>query len=228
VTVDEIRAVVRLSTMVDSGEISDAQLLLYINECIHDVSMRDDWDWLQAVSTFSTAAGTRNYLISGLASGDEAQTIRFVMRNNEEDILHPISYEQALTRWGDDFDSGTPVYWYINRERIGLLPVPSAIETINVHYVRPPSELTAGADTPAWLSTFHALVVDYVESRVWEQQEDFAKAQMAKALYFDRIDMMRRAYMKRQNTGPWVLGAGRSTRTGRREPYRNDWAQADV
>lgn len=227
-TVDEIRAVIRLVTMVDSGEITDAQLLLWINECIYDVAMRNDWDWLEAETTFPTVATTQAYTITDFVSGDEMQSIEFVIRDGQQRPLIPISHRQAQALWGDNVNAGTPKYWSIYKEQVYLFPIPDAAETINVHYVKPPAELSAAADTPAWIGTFHNLVVPYVEAQVWKQQEDFAKAQMAMASYFDRLDMMMRAYAGRQNTGPWTLGAGRSTRTGVAEPFRNDWSDSDV
>jgi len=228
VTVDEIRAVIRLVTLVDSGEISDAQLLLWINEAIYDVAMRNDWDWLEAETTFPTVAGTQAYAITSMVSGDEMQSIEAIIRDGQSTPLIPISHKQALALWGDNVTSGTPKYYSIYKESVYLFPIPSAAETINVHYVKPPAELTAAADSPAWMRTFHNLVVPYVEANVWKQQEDYAKAQMAMASYFDRLDMMMRAYQGRQNTGPWTLGAGRSTRTGAAEPFRNDWSEADA
>ena len=227
-TVDEIRAVVRLATMVDSGEISDAQLLLWINESIYDVAMRDDWDWLEAETTFATVAATQAYAITSMTSGDEMQSIEFVIRDGQQRPLIPIAHSQAMALWGDNVTSGTPKYFSIYKESVYLFPIPDAVETINVHYIKPPSELSAAADTPAWIGTFHNLVVPYVIAQVWKQQEDYAKAQMSMAEYFDRLDMMKRAYQARQNTGPWTLGAGRSTRTGVAEPFRNDWSDADV
>jgi hypothetical protein len=227
-TVDEIRAMVRLSTMVDSGEISDAELLTFINEGIMDVSMRDNWEWLEAETTFTTVAATQAYTESDTVSGDEWQEVIFVTRSGDDEPLHPISMRQAHARWGDDVESGTPQFYYIYKESIYLAPIPDAAETIKVHYVPPPSELTAGSDTPAWLSTYHHVLVDYVESRVWAQQEDYSKSQISLARYFDRIDEMRRAYGKRTNTGPWVVGASRSVYTGRNEPFRNDWGVSDV
>ncbi len=227
-TVDEIIAVVRLTTMVDSGEISDAQLLLWINEGIYDISQREDWPWLEAESTFATVASTASYALSGIASGEEIQIIRSLIRDAQGTPLLPIDHEQALVFWADDVESGTPKYFSVYRERFFLYPIPNAVETINVHYTKAPTELSAGSDSPAWLSTFHNVLVPYVEAKVWQQQEDFAKAQFTFAVYYDRLDMLRRAYSRRLDHGPWAIGSGRNTRTGMREPYRNDWTNADV
>lgn len=227
-TVDEIRAVVRLKTMVDSGEITDAQLLLWINEGIWDVSMREDWPHLEANSTIATVASTASYAITGMVSGDEAQTLRYIIRSGNGEPLHPISWELAVARWGDDVQSGTPAYYAVSQEKIWLYPIPDSVETLKIYYVKPPVELSAATDTPAWMSTFHNVLVPFVESKVWEQQEEWTKAERAMNSYFDRIDLMRRAYQGRINYGPWTLGAGRSTRTGRNEPFRSDWSDADV
>lgn len=223
-TVDEIRAAVRLSTTVDSGEVSDAELLTYINEGIYDVSMRFDWPWLQANDTFATVASTRAYALSAL--NDAVSEILFVIRSGDDEPLHPISYAQAVASWGDDYPDGTPKWWFLHEENINLVPVPTAVETIKVFYVALPAELSAGSDSPVWIATFHSVLVDFVESQVWEQQEDFEKAQYAFAKYLDRIDQMKRVYRGRVNIGPWTLGAARSTVTGRNEPFRNDWTVA--
>ena len=225
-TVDEIRALVRQTTMVDSGDLSDAQLLLWINEAIMDVSMRYDWPWLQGNDTFATVASTRAYALSDLS--DELQEILYVIRTDDDQPLHPISMQAAYTRWGDDFPDGTPKWFFIHEEDFNLVPVPDAIETIKVYYVKPPTELTQATDEPAWITTFHSVVVPFVECKVWEQQEDFAKANYSYQKYLDRLDMMKRTYSSRLNFGPWVMGAGRGTRTGRNEPFRDSWSNADV
>ncbi len=228
-TVDEIRAMVRVSTMVDSGEISDAELLTFINEGIFDVSMRDNWPWLQATTTLATVAGTESYAYTDLTASEELQEVFFIQKQNStDDPLYPTSHKVARARWGDDDDQGEPTTWYIYQERVYFHPIPDAVYTYEVDYVSPPAELTAASDEPAWLTTFHHLLVDYVEGRVWQQQEDFVKAQVAFTRYFDRIDTMRRAYAKRVNVGPWAVGAGRSPITGQNEPFRSDWNRADV
>lgn len=227
-TVDEIRAMVRLTTMADSGEITDAELLTWINECIHDVSMRHNWPWLESQTNLTTVAGTAAYNENDWASGRAVQEILFVIRSGDDEPLHPISYELAVAAYGDDFPSGTPTKFFWWREYIYLVPTPDSAETIKLRYIREPTALTGADDEPPWLSTFHHLVVDFVEGRVWQQQEDFVKAQVAFQKYFDRLDLMKRVYQDRINYGPWAMGAGRSTVTGRSEPFRSDWGRADV
>lgn len=225
-TVDEIRDLVRLVTTVDSGEVTDAQLLDFINEGILDVAMRDEWPWLEGNASFSTVASTREYALSALTA--YPQEITFVIRSGDTEPLLPISYMQAVAQYGDDFPSGTPRYWFLREEKISLVPVPSAVETIKVFYTIAPTELTTGSDTPAWIATFHHLLVDWVESKVWKQQEDYEKSEIAFGRYLDRVDLMKRAYESRMNTGPWAVGSGRNVLTGRSEPFRNDWGVADV
>jgi hypothetical protein len=225
-TVDEIRALVRLTTTVDSGEVTDAKLLTWINEGINDLSMRFDWPWLQANDSFLTVATQRAYSLSDLNT--EVQELLFVIRSGDDNPLHPISYASAFARYGDDFPDGEPQFFYVHEEQINLVPVPTAVETIKVYYVQPPGELANATDEPPWLSTFHYVLVDFVESNVWEQQEDFDKAQYAMGRYLDRIDQMKRTYKSRINVGPWAIGSGRSPLTGRSDPFLNDWGQADV
>ena len=227
-TVDEMRAMVRLSTMVDSGEISDAQLLTWLNDGVHDVSMRHNWPWLESATTFPTVSGTEGYARSDLVAGEELQEVLYVTISGDSRPLHPISYSQSMSRWGDAPTTGTPQYWYIFKEEIVLRPIPNSIVTVKVTYVPPPAEMSDGSDSPVFLATFHGLLVDYLENKVWRQQEDFAKANTSLASYYDRVDQMKRAYGKRTNRGNWSMGAGRDTRSGRNEPFRNDWGDAQV
>ena len=210
--------------MVDSGEVSDAQLLLWINECVFDVSMRYDWPWLETNESFATVATTQAYALSDLTA--EVQEILFVIRTGKQWPLLHISRDEAFARWGDDFPDGDPTWYYVSEEKINLVPVPSSVETIKVFFVKPPTELTAGADTPAWVATFHLILSDYVEAKAWQQQEDFEKAQVAFQRYFDRLDEMRRMYQSRENNSPWAVGAARDTRSGQNTPFQSDWGLA--
>lgn len=221
-TVDELRALVRQTTMVDSGDISDAQLLLWINDGIDDVSQRYEWPWLETQDTFSTADGTQAYALSGL-TGD-IQEILWVIITGEGEPLYPISAQAAYVRWGDDFPDGDPQYFFVSQESINVVPTPTEVEVVKVYYVKAPAELTQATDEPEWQSTFHNVLLPYVEAKLWEQQEDFAKANVAYQRYESRIDLMKRAYSSRVNHGPWTIGAARSTRTGLNEPFRNAWS----
>jgi len=224
-TVDEIRALVRLTTMVDSGEVADAQLLTWINECIYDISMRGDWPWLETNDTFATVATQQAYTLASIST-NEMQEILFVIRSGKQFPIQHISQQEAFARWGDDFPDGDPTWYYVAEEKVNLIPVPSGVETIKVFFVKPPTELTQGSDTFAWIGTFHNLVSDFVEGKAWQQQEDFQKAQVAFNRYFDRLDEMRRMYATRENDAPWAVGAARDVRSGQNTPFQSDWGLA--
>lgn len=223
-TADEIIAMARLTTMVDSGEISDAQMLTFINAGIYDVCMRDNWEFLQANTTFTTVAAQAAYDSTDWVSGEELQEVLFLTITGKKRPLYPISYPQAMARWGDDAPDGEPDYWYLFQEELVLVPTPESAQVVKLTYVRPPAELTDGADEPPWLTTYHGILVDYVEMRIWMQQEDFQKAAAAAGRYNDRLDTMRRAYQSRVNVGPWAVGANRSPYSGVNDPYRDDWS----
>lgn len=214
--------------MVDTSEITNAQLLNWVNECIHDVAMRDDWPWLEGLSTFATVASTQNYDLDGIASSDYPSQVRFLILSGDDEPLLPISFEQAIARWGDDVTTGEPKYYYIYNEDFYLCPIPDAVYTVKVFYIKEPADLASGTDVPPWHASFHPVAVSYLEGKIWEQQEDFVKSKEAFDTYFDRVDLMKRTYRARTNYGPWAIGAGRSTFTGRSEPFRDNWGLSDV
>lgn len=223
-TVDEIIAAARLATMVDSGEVSDAQMLTLINAGLYDVCMRDNWEFLQSNTTFSTVAAQAAYDSTDWASGEELQEVLFLVITDKKRPLYPISYSQAMARWGDDAPDGEPDFFYMFQEELVLVPTPESVHVVKLYYVSAPSELTAGSDEPPWLTTYHGILVDYVEMRLWMQQEDFQKAAAAAGRYNDRLDTMRRAYAGRVNVAPWAIGSNRSPYSGVNDPYRDDWS----
>ena len=215
-TVDEIRTAVRLATLIDSGDVSDAALLTMINDSIYHVSQMVDAPWLEDEETLTTIASTQAYLLSGFTA--EVEQITKIREPSVHRSLVPISKQMAYEMWGDNVSSSTAKFYYIEQEKINLIPIPDAILVYKVNFIKAPAVLTTGSDTPAWLTSFHNIVVDYVVARIWEREEDFQKAAFTQQKFDQRLRAMMQTYESRAGNAPWAVGAGLEVR-GTNTPF---------
>ena len=216
-TVDEITTQVRLVTLIDTGDVSDGAILTLINDCIYHISQMVDAPWLEDEETLTTIASTQAYALTGFTA--EVEQITKIRQPSVKRTLIPISSVTAYDIWGDNVSSSTPKYYYIEQENINLVPIPDAVLVYKVQFIKAPAVLTAGADTPAWLTSFHNIVVDYVVARLWEREEDFQKAAFTQQKFDQRLRAMMQTYKSRAGNASWVVGAGSGVRGGGNTPF---------
>lgn len=73
-----------------------------------------------------------------------------------------------------DAETGTPYYYYIDREagKYGLYPIPSGVYTGNLTYRAIPTTMSLDADTPDIPELYHEAIVMGASYRVAEQLND--------------------------------------------------------
>jgi len=64
-----IIAAVRTGTMVPTSQVSDDELLVWVNEGYYRVAALHPWPWLEALANMSTAVGAPSYPLSGIGTG---------------------------------------------------------------------------------------------------------------------------------------------------------------
>jgi len=204
-TLSELRTYVRHMTLVELDDIQDSELTVWLNEGLRRLANRWPWPWLHETATITTVAAQRVY--SKPADFRKALGITEVGYDRR---LTRLSWEQAISKWGDDFPDANRASWYfIYEDQISLVPVPStAAKTYTLYYLKAPTALVNDGDSPEFDVEFHYVLASYAIARVWEHEED-----MEKSLYFDgrfdnEVGEMVALYIKEAEDYPRVYGAG--------------------
>ena len=206
-TLTQMRTAVRTATRVSSAKITDAELTTWINEGLYRVSSFErHWPWLEDDDTFVTVADQQAYAVSSLAA--DVERISVLYSDTKRTRLQEIDRGTALENWGGDMPTGQHAHsWFIWGSSIYLIPIPDTADVqYNALYYKSPTALSADGDDPEWDAQFHDILVHYCEMRVWMHEEEPQKAGIAKGLFFERLDDMRKWYRDRADDSPWAIG----------------------
>lgn len=222
-TIDEIIDRVRQKTMIDSSEITDNEMILWLNDAQDEVANRSNWDWLMGTEDITTVATQANYAMTA-----DWSSIGAIIEDNQRRPLVPVTVEAVRRQYGDDIPSGTRAkYYYIWINELYLLPTPSTSSVVyHVYAEGLPTLFTVTSDAPAFMQTFHKVLADYVEARVWEREEEFEKSQIADGRFEFGVRQMVLAYQSRQKLDPWAVGDNVPSGLRRNDPFFNDWGIA--
>lgn len=224
---DALRSYIRTQTLVESDDLSDAELLTFLNDGIYRVSVRMRWPWLETTGTITTVADQEGYTLPS-----DYRKLVAIVDNDEKRRLRRVTPDLALEEWGGDPDSDSEASWYyIYGGSIYLLPVPSANDTdrYTIYYVKAPTAMSNGTDTPEWDVEFHHVVADYAIAKVWEYEEDFQKAADAEAKFEAGIELMVDHYLNSEERHPTIYGGGIRPSFGRTNmPWLNDGSLAGL
>lgn len=205
-TLAQLKALIRTQTLVETDDVSDAELLTFLNNGINELTVRFRWPFLEKSSTISAANGTQAYSLPA----DYSRLVA-VVDNDNTTRLTRITPELAFEQWGGDPPTGTDATWFfIWGEKLNLIPVPTAADTdrYTLYYLKTPTLLAADGDSPEFASQFHHILALYAAARVWESEEDLAKMARLDEAFGQQIEVMARYYLKRDEDFPIVWGDG--------------------
>lgn len=175
---------------------SASDITNYANDWLEIVAAQSDAFW--QTTTLSTTASTRTYSLAT----DFVSMIRVFY--NDSFVLPQVSPSQLSTQTADITDTGTPQFYYLERNPteltsqvmvlMGLYPVPSA-SSITIRYVYRfmPAKVTAWASRfplPPGFSTEG--VVAYVCWQLKKSDREFAEAEAYKREYLEHLGMLKR------------------------------------
>ena len=208
--------------MVGTSELQDAAMLLWFNDAADEISNRFDNPWLVGIEEIITEADTANYTpIADVVS------IVAIVEDGVRGRLTPVTRSEVLQRYGDAVPTGAVAkFYYLWGGDIYFVPTPSTVTTYHINMVGLPVLFTATSDEPAMLASFHNVLADYVEARVWEREEEFEKAIQAQGRFELGVRNMRLAYQSQTNRQPWAIGDGRPGVFNSNTPFGEDWGIA--
>lgn len=214
----ELRTRIRRQTLIDSTELSDAEIDQDMEQGILDVASRARWPFLYATDTISLLAATAEYNLPA--------DFMFL-----EELTHDAEGHAPLERttqaavkaiYGDDVgDSDLPNLWYpTTDQKIIFVPTPSAAKTVNITYYKTPDLTLFDEDTeePPWHSSFHLILADVASAFIWEREEQEEKAGFYWGRYFNGIERMAQFYENRLPAEPLIVGGGTARRRYVRTP----------
>jgi len=155
--------------------------------------------WLSEIrgGTLATVAGQATYSTFSIAAADAVQTVTGLTAVSFQDVLK-IQYirdadydelrEVRYSDWERFFDTsgstGGPDYFTIYAGKIGLWPVPDAVETLTISAVVKPVVPTAVTDESVWFEQYQELIEaatatavcmkfikDFEQAAVWAAEE---------------------------------------------------------
>ncbi len=204
---DALLAAVRLQTLIESTNVSDAEVVLVLNQGVDEVSIADTWPFLEASETLSLVDSQQAYTLPAVWE----YMVAVVDDDNDRTI--PYIDPQSFFYWyGNDTgnESTTFNFYTIWEGSTYFTPTPEANDTnrISLYYYKSGTQLSAGSTKPDWHEAFHPMLVEYAKWKLWEREEYYAQAERAFIIYSRYMAAMSDWYSRRAKRLPAVYGDG--------------------
>lgn len=204
---DAILAQIRLQTLLETTNVSDADIVLLINSGVDEVSIAGWWPFLEASATMSAVDSTRTIALP--------TDFEYAMALADDDNDKTISYISPSSMWhitgNDTGNEGTQFnFWTIWENLLYLSPIPSANDTnrFTLYYYKSGTQLSAGTTNPDWHEAFHQILVEYVKWKLWDREEYFDQSERAFVTYSRYLSAMTDWYATRTKWSPAIVGDG--------------------
>jgi hypothetical protein len=220
-TATSLRQTVRDITDLDSEDLPDSLLNLYIRDGYYRIlDIEKRWTFLEKSFTFNTVAEQRAYPISAFTADPMSQIVSIVDNTGIGLRLDMVSHDEAENTYVGAYDtSGDPLFYSIWNGNIHLFPKPNNARTLTVRGYREPIDwVTNGGNVDA-SANLHFALVYYACSRVYQRLEDVAMADVYKRSFDEGVMLAVKSVMTPNSHANLVLSAGRTT--GR--PTFNGW-----
>lgn len=141
----------RLEATTDDQRLTDAEILLCINDGMASLSEERDWPWLEATTTISLVAGTTSYPLPS-----NATRLHLLSVGGHE--LDFVQYRDLLRYHNVQ---GAPVRYSVVGGNVIVSPEPVAAETLDVYYQRSENVLVSGSDTVLCPDRYASIATTY-------------------------------------------------------------------
>lgn len=154
-----------------SETLSDTRILRFINQSYLELASQYQFDQLGTSTSVTTTSGTTTYELSV----SNVLNITKVVDDTNDTMLYTMNEEQYHRFVQGSSVTGTPSYWFIdgvgsnNRYNISFYPTPAGTYTINVYYVKSPTELVTSpsATSPIIPEPWDDSIIYRAISRGW-------------------------------------------------------------
>lgn len=220
---DDIRSAVRDITDLDSTDLPDSILDLYIRDGYYrilDVEKR--WSWLEITFNLTTRTGVREYSLADLSDEPVAQISSIVDNTAVGNRLDMVGFDEAEHTYSGSYDvSGNPLFYAFWGGSVHLYPKPNNVRTLVCRGYREPYDWVTEDGQVDASASLHFPLVYYAVSRVYQQLEDAQMSAMYKQAFDEGVSLAARNINKPNSHYPLVLSG---SRTSGRPTYRT-WLQ---
>lgn len=223
-TAADIRQQVRTITDLDSDDLPDTLLNLYIRDGFYRIlDTEKRWSFLEYSFSFTTTPDVRAYSIAELADEPLSQVVSIVDNRGTGYRLDMIGFDMAEQTYIGSYDtSGDPLFYSVWNNQIHLYPKPNNRRVLECRGYREPFDWqTEGGDVDAPASLHFALVY-YACSRVYQQLEDAAMADMYKRSFDEGVALAVRNATTPTSHNALILSHGQT----KHRPTYNGWLQS--
>lgn len=156
----------------------------WLNDAYHEICEAEDWPWLQTDAT-------------GAAPLTIADCRKVLAVRQGATVLPLVEQRWIQEIFGDYTTAGTAEYSWVDQSSSIIVRVyPTAVASLNVRYIKFPTDLSGSTDTPAVPTRYHNLIVHAAVRRGYLDVDDFnAAAQVDKEVEMG-LQEMRIAYLR--------------------------------
>jgi len=209
VNLKAIRENVRLTTLIEALEVTNAEIGTLVNQGLYEVSAIHPWPWLETSVNLSLTDSQRVVDLPGNFDTGIALVDDDVDRN-----IPYVSSKLFFELVGNDTgnESADPRYFTIYEEGIYLHPIPSTTDSdrMTLYYTTTVSELSTDTDEPLFHRAFHWMLVEYVAWKLYNREEYYDQSERAFITYSRYLNEMLSFYGRPFKAAPFRWGDGRT------------------
>lgn len=183
----------------------DDDLDTLINEAYLDVCGSEDWPFLYVDDSESTTVGAAEVTLPV-----PVRTLSSVSMPGERLVETTVDELDEL----DPEREGKPeMYARLDDVRLLVWPLPDDAYALRLRGWKEPAPLESDADSPAFESEFHSLLVYETASRLLVEFGDFERVEGLRSQAMDAMSRMRNRYLASKDRGLIQMGGRSSRRT---------------
>jgi hypothetical protein len=219
----EIRTKVREVVDMDSTDLSDALLNMYIIDGYERMIALDRrWPFFEKSWTLTTVAEQPSYLLSGIGTGDVREVTSVVDNSAGGLRLTMVDHTDGEALWlGSNDVSGTPRHFSIWQQSLYLWPKPETAVTLYLRGYRKP---TAWHDNDATEvdadERLHQSLVYYAIAQVYQLQEELEVSGFYRQSFDEAVRLAAADILRVPSHRPLVFSGSRfhDSLTGHQQP----------
>ena len=202
-----IRTLIRDISRTEAHDTSDGVIDRYIDEAYAEVVSNRTWPWGYALApeTVALTPGINEYTLP-----DEVKRVLTVVELEQRYPLTAVSQNDWARTQESIESTSRPVWYTFAQKTLFLWPVPATNDSLDVYYYEHPVWGPDDIDEPPFDSAFHTTIVDWGLSRLWEQEEDFEKADDYRSRFEIKLNRMIRFYNTEMIDRPEIYGGGQA------------------
>jgi hypothetical protein len=219
----EIRAKVREVVDMDSADLSDALLNMYVIDGYERIIALDRrWPFFEKSWTLTTVEGQAAYTISGIGTGDVREITSIVDSTAGGLRLTMIDHADGEALWlGSNDVAGTPRHFSVWQQSIYLWPKPDSVVTLNLRGYRKPSAWYGSDATEVDADDrLHQALVYYAIAQVYQLQEELEVSAFYRQSFDESVRLAAADVLRVPSHRPLVFSGSRfhDSLTGHQQP----------